>query len=347
MIESHGVAATAAGAPLEPFSFARRDATSTDVVIEVLHCGVCHTDVHSVNNDWGWSMYPLVPGHEIVGRVTEVGDDVTKFRPGDLAGIGCLVDSCRKCARCEAGEEHACERYPTPTYGGFERGTKNPTYGGYSNNYVVDERFALRLPAGLDAAAVAPLLCAGITTYSPLRYWQVGSEHTIGVVGLGGLGHMAVKLGRAFGARVVMFTTSPGKAEDARRLGADDVIISTHQGEMRRATNSIDFILDTVAAEHDVNELLKTLRRDGTLCLVGMGDAPTPVSSVLLAQGRKRVVGSAIGGLAETQEMLDFCGTHGISADIEPIAMDQVNDAYSRLLLNDVKYRFVIDLATL
>jgi alcohol dehydrogenase (NADP+) len=347
MIESHGYAAMAAGAPLSPFSFTRRDPGPDDVVIDVLHCGICHSDLHFVNNDWGRSTYPIVPGHEIVGRVAHVGDNVTKFAAGDLAAIGCLIDSCRECAHCQAGEEQACEKFPTPTYGGFERGTQIPTYGGYSNNYVVNQDFALRVPSQLDPAAAAPLLCAGITTYSPLRHWEIGPGKAVGVAGLGGLGHMALKLARAFGARVVMFTTSPNKAEDGQRLGADEVVISTDKAQMRSVANSLDFIIDTISAPHDVNGSLAALKRDGTLCLVGIPETPISVPPMMIAGGRKRVVGSAIGGIAETQEMLDFCAEHGIAADIEPIAMNQVSDAYDRMLRNDVKYRFVIDLATL
>jgi uncharacterized zinc-type alcohol dehydrogenase-like protein len=345
-MESHGRAAMEAGGRLEPFEFQRREAGSDDVVLELLHCGICHSDLHYVNNDWGFTTYPIVPGHEIVGRVTHVGPDVSKFNVGDLAAIGCLVDSCRKCPACEAGQQHACEAFPTPTYGGFERDSDVPTYGGYSNNYVINEDFALKLRDDVDPAGVAPLLCAGITTYSPLRHWQVGEGQSIGVVGLGGLGHVAVKIGKALGAEVVVFTTSPSKADDARRLGADDVVLSTDAKDMKRRRGELSFIIDTVSGEHDVNGLLKMLQRDGTLCLVGMPDKAL-VSPALLVGGRKRVAGSAIGGIRETQEMLDFCTDHGIVADVEAIGVDQINDAYARMLRNDVKYRFVIDLESL
>jgi uncharacterized zinc-type alcohol dehydrogenase-like protein len=347
MIESHGYAAKEQGASLSPFAFERRTPGPRDVLIDILHCGICHSDLHFVNNDWGFTTYPVVPGHEIIGRVREVGDEVTTFEPGDLAGIGCLVDSCRSCGPCNASEEQACEKRATPTYGGVERGSSLPTYGGYSNNYVVDERFTLRIPPQLDPAAAAPLLCAGITTYSPLRHWGIGAGHSVGVVGLGGLGHMAVKLGRAFGARIVLFTTSPGKAEDATKLGADEVVVSTDKAAMREHAGTLDFIIDTVSAAHNVDKELHLLRRDGTLCLVGMPETPMEISAASLVSGRKRLAGSAIGGLQETQEMLDFCATNGIAADIENIAVTEIDEAYDRMLRNDIKYRFVIDLATL
>jgi uncharacterized zinc-type alcohol dehydrogenase-like protein len=347
MIESYGRAAKEPGGRLEPFRFERREPGPADVVIAITHCGICHSDIHFVDDDWGMSTYPLVPGHEIVGRVTSVGPDVNKFQVGDLAAIGCLVDSCRSCDACRAGQEQACEKRATPTYGGYERETNHPTYGGYSNNYVVDERFALRLSADADPAAVAPLLCAGITTYSPLRHWEIGAGQSLGVVGLGGLGHMALKFGRALGARVVMFTTSQNKADDARRLGADEVVLSTDRGEMHRHRGTLDFMLDTVSATHDIDALLGTLKRDGTLCLLGMPEKPMSVRAMGLAGGRKRLAGSAIGGLPETQEMLDFCAERAIVADIEPIAVAQIDDAYARMLRNDVKYRFVLDMATL
>jgi alcohol dehydrogenase (NADP+) len=347
MIDSHGYAAQEVGGRLAPFAFQRRDAGPADVVLEVLHCGICHSDIHFVNNDWGFSKYPIVPGHEIVGRVVSVGADVTKFGVGDIAGIGCLVNSCRECGACKDDQEQACEQFATPTYGGFERGTKIPTYGGYSNNYVIDEHFAVKISPNLDPAAAAPLLCAGITTYSPLRHWGIGAGHRVGVVGLGGLGHMALKLATAMGAHVVMFTTSPGKAEDARSLGADEVVISTDKSQMRQQYGSLDFIVDTVSATHDLNVLLNCLRRDATMCLVGMPATPSPVSAMALAGGRKRLSGSAIGGIAETQEMMDFCAANGIAADIEPIEMREVNEAYERILRNEVKYRYVIDLASL
>ena len=347
MIKTRGYAAAAARSQLAPFSFQRRDAGPQDVVLYLMYCGICHSDIHYVHNDWGFSRYPLVPGHEIVGRVTHVGSEVTKFRSGDLAAIGCLVDSCRACRPCQEGEEHMCEQYPTPTYSGVERGTGNPTYGGYSDNYVVDQRFALKLSPKLDPAAAAPLLCAGITTYSPLRHWQVGAGQKVGVVGLGGLGHIGLKLARAMGAHVVAFTTSPSKFEDAQRLGAHEVVLSKDTQQMQKHAGSFAFILDTVSAPHDVNSYLALLGRDCTLVQIGMPAQPIAIAAMALARGRKRVASSMIGGLTETQEMLDFCAEHQIVSDIEQIAIQQVNEAYERVLRNDVKYRFVIDLASL
>ena len=347
MITSFGYAALSPGAELALYEFERRDPGAEDVVLDLLFCGMCHSDLHFVNNDWGISKYPLVPGHEIVGRVRSVGADVTKFAVGDLAGIGCLVDSCRVCAPCKSGEEQACLDRATPTYGGYERGTRTPTYGGYSTNYVVSERFALNIPAGLDPAGAAPLLCAGITTYSPLRHWGVGPGQRVGVVGIGGLGHMAIKFGAAFGAEVVVLTTSPSKADDARRLGAHDVIVSSDRDALRKYRGSLDFILDTVSAEHDVNGELALLQRDGTLCLVGMPEKPTPIAAMPLVSGRRRIAGSAIGGLPETQEMLDFCAEHDIRADVELVGIGDVQAAYDRMTRGMVKYRSVIDLATL
>jgi uncharacterized zinc-type alcohol dehydrogenase-like protein len=347
MIRSHGYAAQSAHATLAPFDFERRDPGPNDVVLELTHCGICHSDIHSVNNDWGFSMYPLVPGHEIVGRVAAVGAQVKKFRPGDRAAIGCLVDSCRTCKSCEAQEEHFCDNRATPTYSGIERGSGKPTYGGYSTNYVVDERFALKVSPQLDAAAVAPLLCAGITTYSPLRHWQAGPGRKVGVVGLGGLGHMAIKLARAMGAHVVAFTTSKSKVEDAARLGAHEVVLSSDTAQMQRHFCSFNLILDTVSAPHDLNAYVMLLDRDATLVQLGMPAAPLSVSAMALTMRRRRLASSMIGGLKETQEMLDFCAQHDVVADIERIAIQQVNEAYKRILRNDVKYRFVIDLASL
>lgn len=347
MLESRGYAAGQVRAPLVPFNFERRDAGSNDVVLELLHCGICHSDLHYVNNDWGFTRYPVVPGHEIVGRVAAIGGGVQKFKIGDLAAIGCLVDSCRKCAPCLNGEEQFCTEYPTATYNSVERGSDRPTFGGYSNNYVVDERFTLKLSSKLDPAAAAPLLCAGITTYSPLRHWHAGPGQRIGVVGLGGLGHVAIKLAHAMGAHTVAFTTSPSKYEDAKRLGADEVVLSTDANQMRRQAASFDFMLDTVSAAHDVNAMVGLLKRDCTLVMIGMAAEPVAISSMGLALGRRSIASSMIGGLRETQEMLDFCASHSIVADVEPIAIQQVNDAFERMLRNDVKYRFVIDLASL
>ena len=332
------------GADLVPFEFERRSAGSTDVTIRILYCGVCHSDLSFVNNEWGYSRYPLVPGHEIVGRVTAVGDKVTGFAVGDLAAVGCLIDSCRVCSHCQEREENLCEENPTPTYNGLERVSGRPTYGGYSNQYVVDERFALRVPATLDPARAAPLLCAGITTYSPLRRWGVGRGQRIGIVGVGGLGHLAIKIARAMGADVVVFTTSPGKVEDARALGAGDVAISTDQEQMKRYQSSLDFILDTISGVHDLNAYIRLLKNAATLCMLGIPESLALQPMSLIAR-RKVLAGSNIGGLRETQEMLDFCAKHGIGADIELVALKNINTALDRLRRNDVKYRFVIDMS--
>jgi uncharacterized zinc-type alcohol dehydrogenase-like protein len=347
MLKATGYAAVQAHARLAPFSFERRDPGPEDVVLEVLHCGVCHSDIHYVNNDWGFTSFPVVPGHEIVGRVTRLGARVSKFKVGDMAAIGCLVDSCRACAPCKAGDEHFCVQYPTPTYSGVERETNKPTYGGYSDNYVVDQRFALKVSPKLDPAATAPLLCAGITTYSPLRHWGAGPGKKVGVVGLGGLGHMALKFAHAMGAHVVAFTTSPAKVEDAQRLGADEVVLSTDSAQMQRHNASFDLILDTVSASHDINAYIALLGQDSTLLQMGMPAQPLAVHAMGLSWGRRRLSSSMIGGLRETQEMLDFCVEKAIVSDIEPIAIQQVNEAYERILRNDVKYRFVIDLESL
>jgi uncharacterized zinc-type alcohol dehydrogenase-like protein len=347
MLKATGYAAVQVHARLAPFSFERRDPGPEDVVLEVLHCGVCHSDIHYVNNDWGFTRFPVVPGHEIVGRVTRLGPRVSKFKVGDMAAIGCLVDSCRACAPCKAGDEHFCVQYPTPTYSGVERETNKPTYGGYSDNYVVDQRFALNVSPKLDPAATAPLLCAGITTYSPLRHWGAGPGKKVGVVGLGGLGHMALKFAHAMGAHVVAFTTSPGKFEDARRLGADEVVLSSDSAQMQRHNASFDLILDTVSASHDINAYIALLGQDSTLLQMGMPAQPLAVHAMGLSWGRRRLSSSMIGGLRETQEMLDFCAEKAIVSDIETIAIQQVNEAYERILRNDVKYRFVIDLESL
>ena len=347
MIKTRGYAAHAAHAKLVPFDFERRDPGPEDVVIDISHCGICHSDVHYVNNDWGFTQFPVVPGHEIVGRVVRVGAHVKKFKAGDTAAIGCLVDSCRTCSSCNAGEEHFCISRPTPTYSGIERSSGKPTYGGYSNNYVVDQRFALKVAPNMDPAATAPLLCAGITMYSPLRHWQVKPGQKVGIVGLGGLGHVGIKLARAMGAHVVAFTTSPNKVEDAQRLGANEVVLSTDAAQMRRHAGSFDLILDAVAASHDINAYINLLGRDRTLVQMGMPSEPFSVSVLALTVARRRLSSSMIGGLKETQEMLDFCAQHGIVADIETIAIQQLDQAYERILRSDVKYRFVIDLASL
>jgi len=328
----------------------RREPTDQDVQIEILYCGVCHSDLHQARNEWSDFMpthYPCVPGHEIVGRVTRVGSAVTKFKPGDLAAAGCMVDSCGVCAACKASDEVYCAKDATFTYNSPDRHTGGHTLGGYSESIIVDERFVLKVPTNLDLAAVAPLLCAGITTYSPLRHWKAGAGKKVGVVGLGGLGHMAVKLAKAFGSEVVLFTTSANKIEDGVRLGASQVVVSKDSSQMAAHTESFDFILDTVSADHDVNAYIHLLKRDSTLCLVGVPEKPLAVSSVGLIFGRKQLSGSIIGGIAETQEMLDFCGKNGIAADIELIAIQQVNEAYDRLLKSNVKYRFVIDMASI
>ena len=345
--------AFAAGSPtsgLAALAIPRREPRPQDVQIEILFCGVCHSDLHQVRNEWKDVMptvYPVVPGHEIVGRVTKVGSAVTKFKAGDIAAVGCMVDSCRQCAACKAGEEQYCENFLILTYNGEDKILGGVTYGGYSTAIVVDENYVLRVPKGLDPAGVAPLLCAGITTYSPLRHWSVGKGQKVGIVGLGGLGHMGVKFAHAFGAHVVLFTTSPNKTADAKRLGADEVVNSRNSEEMQKHAASFDFILDTVSADHDLNALLQLLKLDGTLMLVGAPEKPAPVAAFNFLMKRRRLAGSAIGGIRETQEMLDFCGKHRITSDIELIPIQKINDAYERLLKSDVKYRFVIDMASL
>jgi uncharacterized zinc-type alcohol dehydrogenase-like protein len=340
-------AAQSAASPLAPFSLSRRDPLPTDVGIDILYCGVCHSDLHQARNEWHNTIYPCVPGHEIVGRVTRVGRDVKKFREGDLAAVGCMVDSCRTCAPCRRGLEQYCEHLPTFTYNGKDKHTGEMTYGGYSERIVVDEAFTLRVSDKLNLAATAPLLCAGITTYSPLRHWKVGRGQKVGIVGLGGLGHMGVKFARAFGAHVVLFTTSPGKVEDGKRLGAHEVVVSRNADEMAKHQASFDFILDAVSAEHDVNTYLELLKLDGTLTLVGAPEKPLPVKVFNLLLPRRSFAGSGIGGIAETQEMLDFCAERGITSDVEVIPIQKINEAYGRLLRGDVKYRFVIDMASL
>ena len=328
---------------------ARRDPTENDVQIEILFCGICHSDLHTVRNEWSSVMataYPCVPGHEIVGRVTKVGSAVTGFKPGDLAGVGCLVDSDRTCPACKAGLEQFCPNM-TLTYNSPDKHTGGVTYGGYSDSIVVDQRFVLSIPANLDLAATAPLLCAGITTYSPLRHWGVTKGKKVGLVGLGGLGHMGVKFSKAMGAHTVVFTTSPSKVEDALRLGADEVVISKDAAQMQKHAGSFDFILNCVSADHDINAYIQLLTVDGNMTLVGAPEKPLSLSSFGLIFGRRSVSGSLIGGLKETQEMLDFCGEHNITSDVEVIAIQQVNEAYERLLKSDVKYRFSIDMASL
>ncbi len=347
MTPSKAYAALQGKAPLEPFKIERRDPRPHDVAIEILYCGVCHSDLHQIRDEWGHGMFPMVPGHEIVGRVTAVGNAVQGFKPGDLAGVGCMVDSCRSCPSCQEGLEQFCEQGFVGTYNSRERDGKTLTYGGYSTHIVTDEAFVLHIPDQLDPAGTAPLLCAGITTYSPLRHWNIGPGHKVGVVGLGGLGHMAVKLAHAFGAQVTLFTTSPGKQADAKRLGADDVVISTDRAVMKAQARGFDFILDTVSAPHDINAYTALLKRDGTMTLVGMPDRPPTLQAAALVFHRASIAGSLIGGIRETQEMLNFCAEHGIVSDIEIIPINKINEAYERMLKSDVKYRFVIDMASL
>jgi uncharacterized zinc-type alcohol dehydrogenase-like protein len=347
MSKTLGYAAYDSTSPLAPYSFERRKPNADDVQIEILYCGVCHSDLHQVRNEWENSTFPLVPGHEIVGRVTAVGNAVSKFKPGDLAAVGCLVDSCRTCPDCEKNLEQFCDG-AVFTYNSHDRHSGKMTYGGYSKQIVVQQDFVLRISDKLDLAATAPLLCAGITTYSPLRHWNVSKGQKVGIVGLGGLGHMGVKFAHAFGAYTVLFTTSPGKTEDAQKLGADEVVISKNPDAMAKHTGSFDFILNTVAASHNLDQYLALLKRDGTMCMLGVPDHPHPSPSIgTLIFKRRSLAGSLIGGIQETQEMLDFCAEHNITSDIEMIQMRQINEAYERMLKSDVKYRFVIDMASL
>jgi len=350
MISSFGYAARGPNTPLAPFTFERREPAPHDVQIEILYCGVCHSDLHQVRNEWQNVMptvYPCVPGHEIVGRVVKTGSAVKKFKEGDIAAVGCMVDSCRTCPSCREGHEQYCESLPTFTYNSPDKHLGGVTYGGYSESIVVDEAFVLRVSDKLSLAGAAPLLCAGITTYSPLRHWNVRKGQKVGVVGLGGLGHMGVKFANAFDAHVVLFTTSASKTADALRVGAHEVVVSKNEAEMQKHAGSFDFILDTVSAEHNLNAYLDLLKRDGTLTLVGAPETPLPLGVFSLLFKRRRLAGSAIGGIRETQEMMDFCAEHGITADIELIRIQQINEAYDRLLKSDVKYRFVIDMASL
>ena len=340
-------AAQSATSPLAPFSIERREPLPKDVEIEILYCGVCHSDLHFARNEWGFTVYPIVPGHEILGRVSRVGSSVTRFKVGDTAAVGCLVDSCRGCASCRQGLEQFCEKGPVFSYNGPDVHSNGVTYGGYSERIVTDEAFVLKVPSNLDKARAAPLLCAGITTYSPLRTWGPIAGKKVGIVGLGGLGHMGVKFAKAMGAHTVLFTTSESKAADGKRLGADEVVISKSPEQMARHAGSFDLILDTVSADHDMNALLGSLRLDGTLVMVGAPPSPQGISMFSLIMPRRRLAGSLIGGIAETQEMLDFCGKHGIVCEIELIRMQQINEAYERMLRSDVKYRFVIDMASL
>jgi len=349
MYNAKAFSAASASSPLALDTIVRRDPTPNDVQMEILFCGICHSDLHQARNEWSGVMptvYPCVPGHEIVGRVTSVGNGVTKFKVGDIAAVGCLVDSCGVCSECKQSLEQFCAT-PTLTYNFPDKHTGGVTYGGYSDSVVVDQKFCFKVPANLDLAGAAPLLCAGITTYSPMHHWGVGKGKKVGIVGLGGLGHMGVKFAHALGAETVLFTTSPNKKDDALRLGADEVVISKNADEMAKHAGSFDFILDAVSADHDINAYLNLLRRDGNLCLVGAPEKPLAVAAFGLLFGRKSLSGSPIGGTVETQEMLDFCGKHNITADVEVIPAQKINEAYERLLTSDVKYRFVIDMASL
>jgi alcohol dehydrogenase (NADP+) len=347
MIEANGFAARNATDGLSEFDFERRDPGPHDVVIEILYCGVCHTDIHFIKNDFGMSVYPMVPGHEIVGRIAAVGTHVKKYKAGDLAGVGCLVDSCRDCENCKEGLEQYCQHGVVYTYSAYERDGKSVTYGGYSNVIVVDERFVLRISDDQPLEKVAPLLCAGITTYSPLRHWKVGRGHKIGIIGLGGLGHMAVKLASSFGAEVTVLSRSAGKEDDAKQLGASDFIISTDDEMMKTRAGTLDFILDTLSASHDYNQYINLLKVDGTMICLGLPAEPLHVPAFNIVFTRKCIAGSLIGGLPETQEMLDYCADHNITADVEVIQMQDIEKAFERMLASDIKYRFVIDMASL
>ena len=333
--------------PLAPFGIDRRNPTAHDVEIDILFCGVCHSDLHFARNEWGFTQYPVVPGHEILGRVTRVGGGVTKFKVGDLAAVGCLVDSCRACDCCKKGLEQYCTGGATFTYNGEDKHMGGMTYGGYSEKVVVDESYTLKVPANLDPAAASPLLCAGITTWSPLKHWKAGPGKKVGIVGLGGLGHMGVKFARALGAHTVHFTTSPSKVADGLRLGAHEVVLSSDEAAMAKHAASFDLIVDTVSADHSIDALMALIKLDGTMCMVGVPPNPQQIAAFSVILPRRNLAGSCIGGIAETQEMLDFCGTHNIACDIELIRMDEINHAYERMLKSDVKYRFVIDMASL
>lgn len=344
-IKAYGAAA--ADADLKQMQIDRREPTADDVHIKIKYCGICHSDIHTVRNDWGGSKYPVVPGHEIVGEVLEVGDNVKNFKKGDLVGVGCMVDSCQECDSCKENLEQFCENGSTMTYNGKDKHLGGHTFGGYSETIVVDQNFVLKVPENLDPKAVAPLLCAGITTFSPLNYWNVKEEHKVGIIGLGGLGHMGIKFAHAMGAHTVMITTSPKKAEDAKRLGADDVLLSKKEEDMKKHAGSFDFLLNTVPVGHDADPYINLLKRDGTMVFVGALQPLEPITGAGLIIGRKRLAGSLIGGIKETQEMLDFCGEHNIVSDIEMTDMASVNDAYERVVDGDVKYRFVIDMDSL
>ncbi len=347
MIPVKAFAALDSASPLAPFNFERRDPGPLDVEIEILYCGVCHTDIHFVRNDLGMSLYPLVPGHEIVGRVIQVGDQVSKFNEGDLAGVGCLVDSCRECSNCDKGLEQYCENGAVYSYSFYEKDGKTVTQGGYSSKIVVDERFVLSISKDLPLEKTAPLLCAGITMYSPLKYWKIGKGHRVGILGLGGLGHMGVKLAVAFGAEVTVLSTSSSKEKDAKNLGAHHFVLTTDEEQLKQVNNHFDFILDTVSGSHDYNIYLQLLRSSGMIILIGIPTDPLQLPPIHMVFTRKGVAGSLIGGLPETQEMLDFCAEHHITADVEVIPIQKINEAYERIIKGDVKYRFVIDMASL
>lgn len=347
MTQVKAYAAQAIKSPVKPFDIKRRKITANDIKVEIDYCGVCHSDLHQVNNDWKNSMYPVVPGHEIVGRITEIGSSVTNFKVGDVVGVGVLVDSCKSCKSCKEDLEQYCENGATFTYNAPDKHLGGHTYGGYSESVVVDQSFVLSIPKTIDAKAAAPLLCAGITCWSPLRYWNVKKGDKVGVIGLGGLGHMGIKFAHALGAEVVMITTSPSKAADAKKLGADEVLISKDETQMQQHANSFDFLLNTIPVRHDLNPYLSLLKRDATMAIVGAIEPLDSFHGALLIGGRKRIAGSMIGGLKETQEMLDFCGEHSIVSDIEMINIQDINEAYARMVKSDVKYRFVIDMKSL
>jgi len=344
-LQTKGYAATSAKSPLAPFSFQRRALRENDVLIDILFCGVCHSDIHQARDEWGGdSLFPMVPGHEIVGRVREVGGKVSRYKSGDLVGVGCMVDSCRVCPHCQQGLEQFCQQSMVGTYNSVERDGVSQTYGGYSDKIVVDQAFVLKIPENLDPASAAPLLCAGITTYSPLRHWKVGPGQKVGIIGLGGLGHMGVKFAHAFGAHTVVITTSVSKKEAALKLGADEIIVSTNLEEMEANAESFDFLLNTVSAPHDVNAYLNLLKLDGTMVLVGVPEEAPELDAFSLIMRRRSIAGSLIGGIPETQEMLDYCGKHQITSDVEIIPIQQINEAYERMIKGDVRYRFVIDI---
>jgi uncharacterized zinc-type alcohol dehydrogenase-like protein len=345
-LKTPAYAAQSATSALAPFTIERRKPGSHEVLIEILYCGVCHSDIHQVRDDWGMSSFPMVPGHEIVGRVVEVGDHVNKWKEGDIVGVGCFVDSCRQCVSCRSGDEQYCEEGFTPTFNGYERDGKTPTHGGYSKRITVDENYMLRIPEGIPLEQAAPLLCAGITNYSPLKHFGVKAGDKVAVIGLGGVGHMTVKLAHAFGAHVTVLSHSPSKRDEALRLGADEFIATKDESVFKENAGRFDFIFDTVSAQHDYNAYLNLLKRDGTMVLLGLAD-PSPLVAASLIFKRRKLAGSLIGGIRETQEMLDFCAKHGIGADIELIPIDKINEAYDRIMKSDVRYRFVIDMASL